>query len=331
MAKKIQIENFRFAEASQPGKHTFFLEISPAASGEQIGIPLLVANGRQPGKTLVATAAVHGDELEGVQAIQDVFRQLNADEMRGRFIAVPVANLPAFRAVQRISPIDSLNLARTFPGRKDGSVTERLAFFLGDLIIPEGDFFLDLHSAAASLMPTMAGYDASGTEAARISKEAAMRLGMPVVWGHPSLGPGRSLCAASERGIPWLYVESPSGRRVSAVELPFYVNAILNLLGYLNVIDRDPPSSVPSLHLFGSGDVDRIQSVNSAGFFVQKVKLLDQVEKGTLVGEVRNLFGEVIEEVRTFSSGHVAVLRSEPLVNPGDSVCLVAESRPVEL
>lgn len=326
MATNINIEQFDFDDAAQAGKHAFFLEIAPTGSGDQIGIPLMIANGRQPGKTLVTFAAVHGDELEGVQAIQDVFRELDTDTMSGRFIAVPVANLPAFRAVQRMSPIDSLNLARTFPGRKDGSVTERIAYYLGSLIIPEGDFFLDLHSAATSLMPTMAGYDAGETDAAIQSKEAALRSGMPVLWGHPDVGPGRSLCAAIERRIPWMYVESPSGRRVSDVELPFYIDVLLNLLGYLKVIDRDPPISVPKLHLFGSGDVDRIQSVNSAGFFVQKVRLLDHVETGTLIGEVRDLFGEVIEEVRTQASGHVAVLRSEPLVNPGDSVCLVAES-----
>ena len=92
------------------------------------------------------------------------------------------------------------------------------------------------------------------------------------------------------------------------------------------MVDREAPTSVPKLLLFGSGDVDRTQSVNVSGFFVQRVNLLDQVDKGDLVGEVRDLFGEVLEEVRTLSAGIVAVLRSDPLVHPGDPVCLVAES-----
>ena len=134
------------------------------------------------------------------------------------------------------------------------------------------------------------------------------------------------MCAAIERGIPWLYVESPSGRRVSADELPYYIDVLLNLLGYLKIIGREPSDKEPELHLIGSGDVDRTQSVDTAGFFVQKVKLLDHVKSGTLVGEVRDLFGEVIEEVRTEQAGYVAVLRSDPLVRPGDPVCLVAEA-----
>ena len=114
MAIYLDVNQFNFEKVQEAGKHSFFLEISPAGSGEQIGIPLLLANGAHPGKTLVVFAAVHGDELEGVQAIHDVFRELETNEMSGRLIAVPVANLPAFRAVQRISPIDSMNLARTF-------------------------------------------------------------------------------------------------------------------------------------------------------------------------------------------------------------------------
>lgn len=326
MAIYTDINNFKFEDVSETGKHSFFLEISPAGSGEQIGIPLLIANGAKSGKTLVVFAAVHGNELEGVQAIQDVFHQLNTDEMSGRLIAVPVANLPAFRVVERSSPIDLLNLARTFPGSKTGSITQRIAHYLGELIIPQGDFFLDLHSAVTSLMPTMVGYDASDSEAGKISKQAALQLGTPVIWGHPEVGPGRSLCAAIERGIPWLYVESASGGQVSAVELPYYINAVLNLLGFLEIIERQPSTSKPELHLFGAGDVDRTQSVNTGGFFVQKVAFLEYVEKGALVGEVRDLFGEVLEEIRTEQSGYVTVLRSNPLVNPGDSVCLVAES-----
>lgn len=325
-AVNIDIEKFRFEDVSEPGKHKYFLEICPEGNGVQIGLPLMIANGTRPGKTLVAIAAVHGDELEGVQAIQDVFRDLDTDEMSGRLVAVPVANLPAFRAVQRLSPVDSLNLARTFPGNKSGSVTERIAHYLGELILPEADLFLDLHSAADSLMPTMAGYDAGASDAARLSKEAAFRTGLPVLWGHPDLGPGRSISAAADRGIPWLYVESSSGGRVSPIELPYYIDAILNLLGHMKIIDRDPAVSLPGLHLYGSGDVDHIQSVNTSGFFVQKVGLLDLVDEDQLIAEVRDLYGDVIEEIRTRRPGYVAVLRSNPLVSPGDPVCLIAET-----
>jgi predicted deacylase len=324
MISKIKADQFKFESISEAGKHKVFLDV-----GENTGIPLMIANGMRSGKTLVAFAAVHGDELEGVQAIQDVFAELDTDEMTGRFIAVPVANVPAFHAVDRLSPVDSLNLARTFPGKKDGSVTERLAYYLGELIIPEADFFLDLHSASASLMPTMVGYDAADTAAGRISKDAALMMGMPVIWGHPDVGPGRTLCAAMERGIPWLYVESPSGRRVSPEGLPYYINVLLNLLGYLRIIGRSPSKTLPELHLLGEGDVDRTQKVTTSGFFVHKAKLLEHVESGQIIAEVRDIFGDVLEEIQAEHAGYIAVLRSEPLVSAGDPVCLVVDGSPV--
>jgi len=188
MVNKIKADLFEFESVAEPGKHKVLLDV-----GDDVSIPLMIANGRRSGKTLVTFAGVHGDELEGVQAIQDVFAALNTDEMHGRLIAVPAANPPAVHAVQRLSPIDSLNLARTFPGKKDGSVTERIAYYLGELIIPQADLFLDLHSASASLMPRMIGYDASETRTAANWRDAASRTEMPVAWDHPELGPGRTI------------------------------------------------------------------------------------------------------------------------------------------
>jgi predicted deacylase len=328
MAIYIDINNFKFEDVTEMGKFSFFLEISPAGSGEQLGIPLLIANGARSGKTLVVFAAVHGDELEGVQAVQDAFRQLNTDEMNGRFIAVPAANLPAFRAVQRISPIDSLNLARTFPGDKNGSVTQRIAYYLSELIIPQADFFLDLHSSGvAYLMPLMVGYDANVTEIGKASKTAAEIFGTPVIWGHDEISPGRSISSAIEHNIPWLYAESPNGGRVSRTDLPFYINGIFNLLKHLEIIPGEISKSTPEYHFIGAGDVDRTQGVNNAGFFVQKVGLLDYVEKGQLIGEVRDLFSETIEEIHAGQSGYVALLRAVPIVSPGDPVCAVVETK----
>ena len=326
MAIYKNIEEFKFEDAAETGKHSYFLEICPAGSGEQIGIPLLIANGAKTGKTLVVFAGVHGDELEGVQAIQDVFNQLNTDEMSGRFIAVPTANLPAVRAVKRNSPLDLLNLARVFPGNKHGSVTERIAFYLSELIIPQADLFLDLHSSGvAALMPLMVGYDAGENSLGKVSKAAALTFGTPVIWGHSEVSSGRSISSAIDHKIPWLYVESPNGGRVSATDLPYYINGILNLLKHLQIISGEIVLAIPEYRLIGSGDVDRVLAVNSSGFFVQKVKLMDFVETGQLIGEVRNLFGETIEEIRTDQSGYVAMLRATPLVEPGISVCLVAE------
>jgi predicted deacylase len=325
MATEVDVDQFSFP--SEPGKRSYYLRI-PSPGIESTGFPMLVANGERQGKTLVVFAGVHGDELEGVRAVHDVFRDLDPVLMNGRVIAVPIANLSAYRAVTRTSPIDGLNLARTFPGKKEGTQTERLAFYLSELVIPHADLFLDLHSSGvAYLMPLMTGYDARDTASGRASKEAALAFGTPVVWGHERIGPGRSISTAAERQTPWLYVESPNGGRVSEVDLPYYVNGILNLLSHLNILARDEAAASPIHFLTGPGDVDVSQAVTKGGFFVPKVKLLDRIPEGAVIGEVRDECGETVEIVKSKESGYVAMLRAAPVVEPGTPVCLIAQGR----
>ncbi|MFV0390036.1 MAG: succinylglutamate desuccinylase/aspartoacylase family protein [Pyrinomonadaceae bacterium] len=327
MTVSIKVDEFSFERVSEIGKHRLFLEIASAGVGEQIGLPLLIANGARTGKTLVVFAGVHGDELEGIQAVHEVFNSLDPESLCGRFIAVPTANLPAVRAMQRNSPIDLLNLARVFPGNKHGSVTERIAFYLSTIILPQADFFIDLHSSGiTSLMPLMVGYDAGETIAGTESKSAALKFGTPVMWGHAEIGQGRSITSAGEQGIPWLYVESPSGGKVSSDYLPFYSNGLFNLLKHLHIISGEIAESTPKYSLLGSGDTDSAQVVNTYGFFVSKVKLLDFVKRGTLIAEVRNVYGETIEQVVAKNAGCVSMLRAATVVEPGTLVCLVVEA-----
>ena len=88
---------------------------------------MLAAAGHGDGPTLAVLAGVHGDEYEGIRAIPRIFRALDQADLRGRLIAVPVCNVPAYRTATRSSPIDGLNLARVFPGDPRGTVTQRIA------------------------------------------------------------------------------------------------------------------------------------------------------------------------------------------------------------
>jgi N2-acetyl-L-2,4-diaminobutanoate deacetylase len=324
----MNIEEFSAESVPAGTIQPFFLQISRPDDGRISGIPVLVAQGSQTGKTVVIFAGVHGDELEGVQALQEVFLELSAEALSGRIVAVMVANLAAFRVTTRTSPIDGLNLARIFPGRKDGTLSERVAHYLSQFII-QADFFIDLHSSGLTyVLPMMIGYDASDTRQGRESREAALCFGTPVMWGHKEISPGRSLCVAIEKEIPWLYVECPSGGRVSASALPYYVEGVRGLLKHLDMLPGSVARKLPEVHLIGTGDLDRTIAVNTDGFFVPRVSILGEVVPNQVVGVVRDLFGQTIEEVRTEHGGLVGMLRAIPVVHPGDSVCLVVDKGP---
>jgi predicted deacylase len=114
------------------------LVIDRLPDGQDLAFPVLVARGRSAGKTLLVTGAVHGDEYEGPVAIQDVFDALDPAVMRGTFIGVPVTNGPAFSAATREGAWDHQNLARIFPGRREGTPSERIAHAYAAYLLPPG-------------------------------------------------------------------------------------------------------------------------------------------------------------------------------------------------
>jgi N-alpha-acetyl-L-2,4-diaminobutyrate deacetylase len=113
-------------------------------------IPIaVVRNGSGP--TALLTGGNHGDEYEGPIALSELALSLAAEEVRGRVIIVPFMNYPAFRAERRLSPIDGGNLNRLFPGRPDGTMTEKIADYFQRMLLPLADFVLDFHSGGRTL------------------------------------------------------------------------------------------------------------------------------------------------------------------------------------
>ena len=113
-------------------------------------IPItVVRNGKGP--TALLTGANHGDEYEGAVALRKLSNSLKAEEVSGCVIIVPFLNYPAFRAGTRTSPIDRGNLNRSFPGKPDGTVTEKIADYIQRHLLPRADFVLDIHSGGKTL------------------------------------------------------------------------------------------------------------------------------------------------------------------------------------
>ncbi|MDI7864699.1 N(2)-acetyl-L-2,4-diaminobutanoate deacetylase DoeB [Rhizobiaceae bacterium n13] len=125
-------------------------------------IPIcVIANGEGP--TALLTGANHGDEYEGPAALFELAQTLDPADVSGRVIIVPALNYPAFRAGTRTSPIDRGNLNRSFPGRPDGSVTEKIADYVTRYLVPLADFVLDFHSGGKTLdfLPYAAAHELS--------------------------------------------------------------------------------------------------------------------------------------------------------------------------
>jgi len=321
------MEQFDLDRLHRGNRGSFALPVMRLPDGNDLWLPVLAAAGARDGPTLAVLAGVHGDEYEGICAIPRVFRSFDLAELRGRLIMVPVCNLPAYRAATRSSPIDGLNLARVFPGDPRGTVTQRIAHVLTDRVIAPASLLIDLHSAGiAYTMPTLVGYPYADTPLGRASRDAALAFGCDVLWAHPpdpNAG-GRSISAAEQRGVPWIYTEAAGGGRALPADVACYTAGVFNVMRHLGMLPGQPETRPVRCHLLGAGNTDDPIRVDMSGYFVSHVGLLEAVTAGQMIGAVLDFAGETIEEICAHVDGRVVMIRGLPAIHAGEGAFLLS-------
>lgn len=301
------------------------ITVGPRPGGGSWQLPILYATGEARSPILVVTAGVHGNEMEGIQAIPRVYQQLDPHHMRGTIIMVPVSNVPAFETHTRNSPVDGRNLARVFPGSATGTLTERIADVMYRQLIRHADFYIDLHSGGPeSDIPTLVGYIHEDTPAGQQSLEGAKAFGTSVIWGHPPpVPPGRTISVAHAAGIPCLYTETPGGGRAGREAITVYAQGILNIMSMLQMRPAPCPVKQPTHHLWGDGNLDYLVAAQSAGLFESETELLADVQAGQRLGCVRDVYGREQSEVVSPRDGVLLLLRHTPTVMLGEGLAFV--------
>ncbi|MGQ0551199.1 MAG: succinylglutamate desuccinylase/aspartoacylase family protein [Armatimonadota bacterium] len=324
---RLPVETFQITQIPPGSTRRLELVIDHLPDGQRLSFPTLIARGAQPGKTLLALGAVHGDEYEGTAAIQDTFSRLDPAAMRGTFVGIPVMNGPAFVAAQREGHWDQLNLARVFPGSASGSPTMRIAHAFREHLLPQADLLLDLHSGGnAYAIKHLAGYQLRDGEVGRIQREAAIAFGADLVWGTGGL-PGRTLSAAGEIGIPAIYVEMRGEGRCRPEDLARATQGLRHVLAYLGIVGGSYPTGRPryvvEMPTPGSGHLQVDHPSPTSGIFVPAVGLWERIHAGQPLGQVRHPDGTVLAEVASARDGRVLFLRTLPRVFAGDALAFV--------
>ncbi len=310
---------------SRNQKTQAWITIAPRADGGDWRLPLLTITGAQAGPTLVVTAGVHGDEYEGIEAIARLYQQLEPTQLRGTLVLVPVCNMAAYEAVQRSSPVDGLNLARTFPGDASGTITQRIADWLTEALLRHADFYIDLHSGGVAYdIPTLIGYIHDAGELGQRSRAAAAAFGAPVLWGHPlPMPPGRTISAATDLGVPSLYSEAPGGGYARPADVATFAQGVINVMCHLGIMAGDPEPQPCTHDLFGDGNLDVVTAAPVAGYFRAAVALLDEVATGQTLGAIYDFAGAVQADVLSERAGVVIMLRRLHRVQVGEGLAQV--------
>jgi len=290
----------------------------------------LVIGGKRRGAHLLITGGVHGDEFEPPLAILQLARRRELADLRGTLTLVPVVNEAAFRRGNRFAD-DGLDLARTCPGRADGTITQRTAHALADLI-READYYIDLHTGGTALCVwPLTGYMLHPRPDVLEKQRAMARaFNLPVVWGTDPNLDGRSLSIARDANVPAIYAEYEGGGRCSPRGINAYIEGCLNVMAYLEMIARPAPQSIvefvvedPRPH---SGHMQRCYPSPASGCFQPAVELGEAISAGQPLGLLIEPLTGQQQNILSLQTGRVLVLRTFPAVQAGDSLAVILET-----
>ena len=295
-------------------------EISPGSSqrlswsatelfeGVPVSTPVLVANGIAPGPTVCLTAAVHGDELNGIEMVRRVFHDIDPAKLSGALIGVPIVNVQGFRRGSRYLP-DRRDLNRYFPGNPNGSAAARIAHSLFNDIIVHCDALVDLHTGSferANLPQIRA--DLRNPDVLTLTHGFGA---MVVLHSKPTVGTLRY--AATKAGIPVVTVEAGGPSQLELAEVKHGVKGLETLLNTLGMTRR--------MRLWGDPEPVYYRSswvrADNGGILLSDVSLGSSVRKGDLLGSITDPMSNARTELRSPYSGRVIGMARNQVVMPG--------------
>ena len=290
-------------------------------------IPVTVIK-RGQGPTALFTGGNHGDEYEGPVALSKLAQRLSAEEVSGRVIIIPFMNTPAFHAGRRTSPIDKGNLNRSFPGKPDGTVTEKIADYFRRSLLPLADIVLDIHSGGRTLdfLPFAACHVLPDKHQQAQCEAGMQAFNAPYSMRMLELDAGAMYdTAAEQQGKVFVTTELGGGGSSSARSVAIAERGVRNLLVHAGIlqgeIERRPTVmlDMPDGSCFVASEHD--------GLLEMCRDLGDQVRKGEVIARIHDIkrTGVAPVEYRAGRDGLLAARHFPGLVQCGDTVAVVAE------
>lgn len=303
-----------------PGaRQTVELPVSVLSDHTPVAMSVHVVHGRRPGPTLFVSAAVHGDEVIGVEIARRLLRAPQLNLLRGTLLVVPIVNTFGFLNHSRYLP-DRRDLNRCFPGHEHGSLAGRLANLFMTEVVERSDFGIDLHSAAIhrTNLPQI-----------RVSpsKDDTMKLaeafGAPVVI-VAKLRDGSLRKAAKAQGVDVLLYEAGEGLRFDEFSARAGVAGILRVMHSIGMVGGRGPSR-PKARPVRASSSGWIRA--PAGGLLRTFKATgEQIAEGDILGAISDPFGEQETEVTSTITGIIVGRTNLPVVNEGDALFHVAET-----
>lgn len=283
----------------------------------QMHIPIEVVRGSERGPVLFITAALHGDEINGVEIVRRLLRHSVLRHMMGTLIAVPIVNVFGFNERSRYLP-DRRDLNRCFPGSERGSMGAQMANRLMQEIVAKSTHGIDLHTGAfhRSNLPQIRA-DLKDKKTCKLAEA----FGAPVLI-DASVRDGSLRQAAAEMKLPMLLFEGGEALRFDESVIEMGVDGILAVMRSIGMLHPLPQRKAKryTYHATSSHWVRAPQS----GIFLVRAKLGQMVKKGAVLGYISDPFGDSLMAVKASHTGKVIGISKLPLANEGDALCHLA-------
>ncbi|MDH3474122.1 MAG: succinylglutamate desuccinylase/aspartoacylase family protein [Rhodospirillales bacterium] len=298
----------------RPGeRRTIDMPITALSTHTPMTMPIQVICGRRPGPRLFVCAALHGDEIAGVEIIRRVLKLSALKRLHGTLIAIPIVNVFGFVSLSRYLP-DRRDLNRSFPGSIKGSLASRIAHLFLNQVVAKCTHGIDLHTGAvhrANYPQIRANLD--DPEASRM----AASFGVPVVV-NATLRDGSLRQAAVEQGVPVIVFEAGEALRFDEMSIRAGVKGVVRVMRALNMLPAGKRGRKPVDPIVGRSST--WVRAPASGILRASMALGAQVREGASLGHISDPFGENEVEVKSPSDGIVVGRTNLPLVHEGDGL-----------
>ena len=312
MIETTNIEVFDINDTPKNSKKYFWLKIISDGLGNAIRVPVMVARGAEDGPVLGLTAAVHGNELNGIPVIQRLFSSIDTAQLKGSIVAIPVVNIPSFNMSER-RYIDGVDLNHIMPGKIDGNASQVYGYRVLDRIINKFDYLLDLHTASFGRVNTY--YVRADMSNPKTKILAELQNAQIIVNNPPSDGTLRG--AVAELGIPAITLEVGNPNIYQKKLIRSGIAGVDNVLAHLGMITDpiEPPEKETVLCK---------QSywiyTSTGGLLTVHVDLMARLKKGDHLATMRDVFGNVKEEYYVPQDGIVIGKSVSPVNHTGGRI-----------
>lgn len=289
-------------------------EVAKLHTQNQIRVPIIIERSKQPGPTVLITAGIHGDEVNGVEIVRQLISKGINRPSKGTIICLPVINVLGFIHMDREFP-DGRDLNRVFPGSKNGSLASRVAHKLMTEVVPYADLIMDFHTG---------GSDRFNAAQIRIANGNKDLLKLAHIFGAPFIVYATNINksfrhACAKLGIPMLLFEGGKSFHIDSTITNTGVNGAKRVLSHLDMLKSKFKVSAPRNNGIKISKSKWIRA-NHSGMFKPKVRLHTEVKRGDVLGHITDPYGSFNYIVKAPSEGYIFNVNESPIIYQGDAI-----------